>query len=342
VPAHYRRAMAAKSTIVTAWKQASAQQAPLLAAGVAFYTFLSLFPALIAGVLTYGIVASPETVRRQSAELTDALPADAASLVTGQLDSLVSTSNGSLGLGLVIAVTLAIYSASGGVGNLITAVNAMYGIRDQRNFIEKKLVALGLTAGAIVFLVVVVGLVAAAPALFDAIDVVPGTRVLLELARWALLLGALVVAMGVLFRVAPDRSEAPSLVTKGVLVASGLWLVVSIGFSTYVDNFGSYGKTYGALAGVVVLLLWLWIGMYAVLLGATVEAVREDIVTADTVAEDAEIADLRGSEADGDEVPVEVVDEPDEPGAGDDDRNRRPTPVFKRFSLPFGRKRSAR
>jgi membrane protein len=134
-------------------------------------------------------------------------------------------------------------------------------------------------------------------------------------------------------------------VTKGVLVASGLWLLVSIGFSTYVDNFGSYGKTYGALAGVVVLLLWLWIGMYAVLLGATVEAVREDIVTADTVAEDAEIADLRGSEADGDDVPVEVVDEPDdpgEPGAGDDDHDRRPTPVFKRFSLPFGRKRSAR
>ena len=335
--AHYRRHMAAKSTIVTAWKQASAQQAPLLAAGVAFYTFLSLFPALIAGVLTYGIVASPETVRRQSAELTDALPADAASLVTGQLDSLVSTSNGSLGLGLVIAVVLAIYSASGGVGNLVTAVNAMYGIRDRRNFIQKKLVALALTAGAIVFLVVVVGLVAAAPAVFDAIDIVPGTRILLELGRWVLLLAALVVAMGVLFRVAPDRSDAPSLVTKGVLVASGLWLVVSIGFSTYVDNFGSYGKTYGALAGVVVLLLWLWIGMYAVLLGATVEAVREDIVTAGTVAEDAEIADLRGSEADGDDVPVEIVDAPDD---DDDDADQdRPTPVFKRIRLPFGRKR---
>ena len=334
--------MAAKSTIVTAWKQASAQQAPLLAAGVAFYTFLSLFPALIAGVLTYGIVASPETVRRQSAELTDALPADAASLITGQLDSLVSTSNGSLGLGLVIAVVLAIYSASGGVGNLVTAVNAMYGIRDQRNFVKKKLVALALTAGAIVFLVVVVGLVAAAPAVFDAIDVVPGTRILLELGRWVLLLAALVVAMGVLFRVAPDRSHAPRLITKGVLVASALWIIVSIGFSTYVDNFGSYGKTYGALAGVVVLLLWLWIGMYAVLLGATVEAVREDIVTAGTVAEDAEIADLRGSEADGDDVPVEIVDEPDDDEIHDDvDDDRRPTPVFKRFRLPFGRKRSS-
>ncbi len=333
--------MPAKRTIITAWKQASAQQAPLLAAGVAFYTFLSLFPALIAGVLTYGLVASPETVQRQSAELADALPADAASLVTGQLDSLVSTDNGSLGVGLLLAVVLAVYSASGGVGNLVTAINAMYGIRDQRNFVKKKLVALALTAGALVFLIVVVGLVAAAPAVFDAIDVVPGTRILLELARWVLLLGALVVAMGVLFRVAPDRSDNPSLLTKGVLVASGLWLVVSIGFSTYVDNFGSYGKTYGALAGVVVLLLWLWIGMYAILFGATVEAVREEIVTADTVAEDAEIADLRGTEADGDEVHVEVVDaddadEAEEAEAADGDD--RPTPVFKRLRNPFAKK----
>ncbi|NRQ50376.1 YihY/virulence factor BrkB family protein [Aeromicrobium stalagmiti] len=326
---------ALKQTLLTAWKQASAQQAPLLAAGVAFYTFLSLFPALIAGVLTYGIVASPETVQRQSADIADALPADAASLVTGQLDSLVSTSNGSLGLGLVIAVVLAVYSASGGVGNLVTAINAMFGIRDGRNFVKKKLVALALTGGAIVFLIVIIALVAAAPAVFDAIDIVPGIRVLLELARWAVLLGALAVAIGVLFRVAPDRAPTTALVTKGVLVASALWLVVSLGFSLYVDNFGSYGKTYGALAGVVVLLLWLWIGIYAVLLGATIEAVREDVVTAETVAEDSEIADLRGAEANGDAVQVEVVDEPvdETPPPG-------PTPVFKRIPNPFRRKQA--
>lgn len=321
--------MAAKSTVVTSWKQASAQQAPLLAAGVAFYTFLSLFPALIAGVLTYGLVASPATVQRQSADIADALPADAASLITGQLDSLVSTSSGSLGVGLVVSVALAVYSASGGVGNLVTAINAMFGIRDNRNFVQKKLVALGLTAGALVFLIVVIGLVAAVPAVFNAIDIVPGVRLLLEVARWAILLGALVVAIGMLFRIAPDRSDTTSLVTTGVLVSSALWVIVSIGFSTYVDNFGSYGKTYGALAGVVVLLLWLWIGLYAVLLGATIEAVREHIVTSETVAEDAEIADLRGAEADGGAVHVEVVDEPDpEP---------EPAHVFKRVRNPFRR-----
>lgn len=279
--------MSVVQTVRTSWKQASGNQAPLLAAGVAFYAFLSLFPALIAGVLTYGLFASPETVQRQSAEITDALPADAASLINGQLESLTSTPSSSLGLGLILAISLALYTASGGIGNLVTAINVMFGINDSRNFIKKKLLALGLTAGAIVFVIVVVALVAAAPAVFDAIDIVPGVRILLELARWVFVLGALVLAIGVLFRVAPDRTDRPALITKGVLVASGLWAVVSVGFSVYVDNFGSYGKTYGALAGVVVLLLWLWIGLYAILLGATIEAVGEELVTAQTVADQA-------------------------------------------------------
>ncbi|KQY59489.1 hypothetical protein ASD11_07970 [Aeromicrobium sp. Root495] len=266
-------------TLKAGWKQASAQNAPLLAAGVAFYAFLSLFPALIASVMAYGLVADPETVQRQADRISDALPADAASLVNGQLESLTSTSSGSLGLGLVLALVLAIYSASGGVGNLITAINAMYGLHDDRGFVKKKVIALGLTAGAIVFVLVLLALVAVVPAVLDNVVDMLGVRALLEAARWALLLGALTVAIGVLLRVAPDRPEGSdpmSLVSRGVLVAAGLWAVVSLGFSLYVDNFGSYGKTYGALAGVVVLLLWLWIGLYALLLGACIEAVRED------------------------------------------------------------------
>jgi len=270
-----------RAFLTSAWKQASSRQAPLLAAGVAFYAFLALFPALIAGVMVYGLVADADTVSRQTESLTDALPADAASLVSGQLDSLVSTSSGSLGVGLAVALVLALYSASGGVGNLVTAINVMFGLQDGRNIVQRKLLSFVLTFGAIVFIIVVVTLVAAAPAVFDAIDIVPGIRALLEVARWVVLLGAVVVAIGVLFRVAPDREgDAGPFLSRGVLVAAGLWVIVSVGFSLYVDNFGSYGKTYGALAGVVVLLLWLWIGLYAVLLGATVEALTEDGPTA--------------------------------------------------------------
>ncbi|GAA3530677.1 YihY/virulence factor BrkB family protein [Aeromicrobium panaciterrae] len=254
--------------VVAAWKQASARQAPLLAAGVAFYAFLSLFPAMIAAVTLYGLVASPETVQRQSEDIADALPSDAASVVNGQLDSLTSTSSGSLGVGLVIAVALAVYGASGGVGNLVTAINLMFGHRDRHNVIERKAKALGLTLAAIVFFALVVTLVAVVPAVVDS--------AWLGGLRWVLLTGAIVVAIGVLFRIAPDRrGEHGHLISRGVLVASALWILVSVGFSVYVDNFGSYGKTYGALAGVVVLLLWLWIGLYALLLGATVEALEE-------------------------------------------------------------------
>lgn len=279
--------------LLAAWKQASARQASLLAAGVAFYAFLSLFPAMIAGILTYGLVASPETVARQSDSIADALPADAASLITGQLESLTSTESSSLGVGLVIAIVLAFYSASGGVGNLITAINTMFGYEETRGFVKLKLLAFGLTTGAIVFVLLLVSLVAVAPALFDQLIDVPGLRVGLEAARWLTLLGALVVAVGVLFRVAPDRpgEDPPPLITRGVLVATALWMVVSVGFSLYVDNFGSYGKTYGALAGVVVLLLWLWAGLFALLLGASVEAVREDAPTDDLPPDVAEAVD---------------------------------------------------
>ena len=268
----------ALTTVKAGWKQASAQNASLLGAGVAFYMFLSLFPALIAGVLTYGLVASPETVQKQANRLSDALPADAASVVTGQLESLTQTSSSSLGVGLVIAVVLALYSASSGIANLIVAVNAMYGYTDQRGFLKKKLIAFGLTAGAIITAVVLLGLVAVAPAVLDSVVDVLGVRALLEAARWVILLGALVLAIGVLLRVAPDRPDdtRPPLLSRGVVVAAALWAVVSLLFSLYVDNFGSYGKTYGALAGVVVLLLWLWAGLYALLLGACIEAVREE------------------------------------------------------------------
>lgn len=262
-------------TTIAAWKQASAHQAPLLAAGVAFYAFLALFPAMIAAVLLYGLVASPETVQRQSQSISDALPADAASIITGQLDSLTSTPSNSLGIGLIIALVLAFYGASGGVGNLITALNRIFGLRDDRNFFKKKAMALVLTIGAIVFMAVTVTLVAVVPPVLDNLVSLPGTRILFEVLRWAGLVAALVLAIGVLFRVAPNREPPKRLITKGVVVASVLWIAVSVGFSVYVDNFGNYGKTYGTLAGVVVLLLWLWIGLFAIMLGATIEAINE-------------------------------------------------------------------
>lgn len=284
-------------TFLTAWRQASARQAPLLAAGVAFYLFTSLFPALIAAVSIYGLVADPETVADQTERISNALPADAASLINGQIEQLTSAPSSSLGLGAVIAIVLAVYAASGGIGNLVTAINQLYGLQDTRSFVARKALALGLTAAGVVFGLVAISLVAVVPAVLDVVDAVPGIRLLANVLRWVVLAGGIAVAIGVLYRLAPDRPSTGSIVTKGVLIASALWLLVSVGFSLYVDLFGNYSKTYGALAGVVVLLLWLWIGMYAILLGACVEAAREHIVTRETLTEDEQLARQRSQEA---------------------------------------------
>ena len=142
--------------------------------------------------------------------------------------------------------------------------------------------ALGLTVGAIIFMIVMLALVAVFPALADLIDN-DVVRVLLTILRWVLVAVLVAVALAVLFRVAPDR-DAPKMrwVSVGAVVATVLWLLASAGFSLYVANFGSYAKTYGAIAGIVVVLMWLWITAYAILLGAEINAESEQQTVRDT------------------------------------------------------------
>ncbi len=266
-----------------AWKEANADMVPLLAAGVAFFAFLSIFPALIATVLLYGLVADPAQVTSQVQSLAGVLPAEARSLITDQLKSLTQTSSAGLGLGLVVSVLLALWSASGGVGHLVSAVNTAYDERESRGWVRRKLLSLALTIGALVFFLVALALVAVAPPLLNNLVSSTPLRLLLELIRWLLVIVAVAVALAVVYRWAPSR-DAPKFrwVSVGAVAATVLWLLVSVGFSLYVANFGKYTKTYGALAGVVVLLMWLWLTVYAVLLGAEVNAESEQQTAADT------------------------------------------------------------
>jgi membrane protein len=266
-----------------AWKEANADMVPLLAAGVAFFAFLSIFPALIATVLLYGLVADPSQVTSQVQSLAGVLPAEARTIITDQLANLTTASSAGLGFGLVLSVLLALWSASGGVGHMVSAVNTAYDEQESRGWVKRKLLSLALTIGAILFVVIALGLVAVAPPVLNNVVTSTPLRLLLELARWLLVLVAVTAALAVIYRWAPSR-DAPKFrwVSVGAFAATVLWLLVSIGFSLYVANFGKYAKTYGALAGVVVLLMWLWLTVYAVLLGAEVNAESEQQTAADT------------------------------------------------------------
>jgi membrane protein len=266
-----------------AWAENQADNMPIIAAGVAFFGFLSIFPALIATISIYGLVASPEQVTQQIESLSDQLPSSARDLLAAQLTSITQNSGGALTVSLIVSILAALWSAAGGTGNLITAVNIAYDEVETRSFLKRKALALALTLGAIIFVLITFALIAVVPIVLDALPLGIVGTILAQVLRWVLLLGVIAGALAVLYRVAPDR-DAPKMkwVSLGSVVVTVIWAVVSLLFSLYVDNFGSYDKTYGAIAGVIVLMLWLYLTCYLVLLGAEINAEAEHQTAADT------------------------------------------------------------
>nr|WP_275586011.1 YihY/virulence factor BrkB family protein [Geodermatophilus sabuli] len=276
-----------KQVVKRAWAENKADNMPIIAGGVAFFAFLAIFPALIAAISIYGLVASPESVAEQIESLSAQLPESASELIGDQLNAIVTNSGGALTVGLIVSILAALWSASGGVGNLITAVNLAYDEVETRGFVRMKATSLGLTLGAIVFVLITFGLVAIVPAVLEDLPLGAVGTILAQVVRWLLLLGVFAGALAVLYRVAPDR-DAPQLrwVSLGSIVVTVVWAVVSIGFSFYVDNFGSYNETYGAIAGVIVLMLWLYLTCYLVLLGAEINSEAEHQTARDTTEGD--------------------------------------------------------
>jgi membrane protein len=307
-----------KQIVKRSWAKNTADNMPIIAGGVAFFGFLAVFPALIAMLSLYGLVASPQAVAQQIDDITRALPSSAAGLISEQLRSITGHPGGALTVGLVVSILAALWSASGGVGNLMTAVNIAYDEVETRGFVRRKATALLLTLGAIVFVLVTLTLVAVLPAVLDRLPLGVVGTVLAQVARWALLLLVMAGSLAVVYRVAPDR-DAPRFrwVSLGSVVVTVLWAVVSVAFSLYVNNFGSYDKTYGSIAGVIVLMLWLYLTCYLVLLGAEINAEAEHQTAHDTTEGEPQPMGERGATV-ADELP-----DPPEPSKEDKAAARR-------------------
>ena len=266
-----------------AFKESYADNVGILAGGIAYAAFLAIPPALIAGMSLFGLVADPATIAQQAEGVLAALPESAQPLIRDQIVSLTQTSSGALSWSLVISILLALWSASSGTSSLMTGINIAYDEQESRNFIKLRGTALLLTLGAIIFVLLTLALVAVVPAVLNALQLGTFINVIVQIVRWVLLVVLIVVALAVVYRLAPDR-DAPQFkwTSVGALVSAVLWVVASLGFSLYVNNFGSYNKTYGALAGVVVLLLWLYLTSYIILLGAEINAESEKQTKQDT------------------------------------------------------------
>src|SRR5215204_5446304 len=264
-------------------KEVKADQVPLLSAGVAFYALLALFPAIIAGVSIYGLVADPTTVRDQIAQLTKVLSPETADLVGQQLVQVTSGAGGALGLATVVGILTALWSASSGMKALITGVNLAYDETEGRKFVKLRGLALLLTLGAMVLVGVALATIVGYPPIADALPTV--LRWLVAILRFVILGGLLVVGLAVLYRYAPDRDQPKwSWVSWGSGIATLLWVLASIGFAVYANSFGNYNKTYGALAGVIILMFWLFLSALVVLVGAELNTEMELQTAKDTTA----------------------------------------------------------
>ena len=266
-----------------AFKESSADNVGILAGGVAYAAFLAVFPALIAGISLFGLVADPETIAQQAEGVLAALPETAQPLLRDQIVALTQTPSSALSFSLVVSILLALWSASSGTSSLMTGINIAYDEQESRNFVKLRGTALLLTLGAIVFVLLTLALVAVVPALLNALQLGTFINVIVQVVRWFLLVVLIIIALAVVYRLAPDR-DAPQFkwTSVGAVVSAVLWVLASLGFSLYVNNFGSYNKTYGALAGVVILLLWLYLTGYIVLLGAEINAESEKQTKKDT------------------------------------------------------------
>jgi len=260
-----------------AWNLSSQRHMGLIAAGVAFFAILSVFPAMAALVAVWGMFADPEVVARNLLDIADFLPPDAFRLLDDQVNGLVTAGAGRLGWATAISLGAALWSARAGMSAMVQGLNAVFD-QDMRGGIWHQVVSLLLTVMMVLTAVVALAVGVVLPLLLQWLPPNPLVAVLewvtgLPTAALAVVAGiALVCRYGP--NVAPSRRQP--LLTPGLLVAVVLWLAVAKGFSIYLVNFGNYNKVYGSIGAVIALLMWLYLSAWTVLMGAAVNAVIAD------------------------------------------------------------------
>jgi membrane protein len=245
------------------------------AAAVTFYSVLALFPAIAALVSLYGLFANPATVGAQLGSMSAVLPGGAIEVIGDQMTRVAEQDHGKLGLGLVIGVVIALWSANSGTKSLFDALNTVYGVKEERGFVKLNAISLTMTIGGILFMVVAASAVIVLPGALEFASLFGVIEWGLRILRWPALLLVVAVGLAVIYRYGPDRRGAQwRWITAGSASAALGWLIVSFAFSWYAANFGSYNATYGSLGAIIGFMIWIWLSATVVLAGAEIDATQ--------------------------------------------------------------------
>jgi membrane protein len=249
----------------------------MLAAGLSYYSLLAVFPAAIAAVSIWGLVADPAELERQITDLTSALPVATAEFVETQILGIVDTPSGTLGVTTTLSILAALWSASAGTKALLTGINYAYGHPETRSFLAIRFAALVVTIGMIVFGLGALMAVGFLPQILAEVGLKEQTADLINFFRWPAVFLIVILGLGALYKLAPNRPwRATRWINVGAVTAATLWVLATVGLSFYVNNFGaSFGATYGALAGLIVLMLWFFVSGLIILVGAELNSELE-------------------------------------------------------------------
>ncbi len=254
-----------------------------IAAGTAFFVLLAIFPALAALVSLYGLVADPAAITQHIDAIAAILPDEAVSIIREQIQRLVEQSDGSLSFGLLVGLLISLWSANNGVKNVRVAMNVAYGEYEKRSFLSLTLTTLAVTiCGLLLFALIVLAL-GLLPGILATLGIGEIAERLIIWLRWPFLLVIVILALALIYRYAPSRTPAKwRWITWGSVMAGLVWVSGSLLFSWYLSNFANYGATYGALGATIGFLIWAWLSMFVVLLGAEIDAEIEHQTEADS------------------------------------------------------------
>lgn len=277
------------------WTETGRDRLQMVAAGCTFYALLAMFPGMGAFVALYGLFADVGEVREQLQTLARLLPPGSVDFFGQEMMRLATTHHASLSTAFGVSLALSIWSANAGMKALFDGLNIAYDEPEKRGYVRRTLITLGFTAGAVVFMLLVSGLMVGAPIAFQWLGLRGVDLWWLPLV-WVMVFAIAVTAFSVVYRYGPSREHARwRWVTWGGVFAAAAWIVGSVAFSAYVGNFAHYDRTYGSLGAFVGFMVWLWFSIFMVLLGAELNAEIEHQTAVDTTTGRPEILGARGA-----------------------------------------------
>ena len=255
----------------------------MLAAGVAFYALLALFPTIAAVISLWGLLFDPYEAGQQLYEISRFMPPDAAGLIDQQAQQVVESAESGSVMTTFGGLLIAMFIASKGVAVLVIGLNVVYGETEKRSLLHRFTVLVSLTFGLIFMTLVSLGFIAVVPMVVDALALDSPLNRVVKWLRWPALLVLMSVLIALLYRYAPYRRSAQwRWLSYGTLLATLMWLLGSGGLSLYVRYFSTFSELYGSLGAVVALMMWFWLSAFVVLFGAEVNCEMERQTYSDT------------------------------------------------------------